>query len=233
MPTHPRFEALHSIIRQQPHFRGLPPGEIARVATLASLRVLAKGEVLWECGDVAQAWTTILRGRIKMVRHGATSDRILEIFGPGESIGAFAVFNRMPYPASAVALEPATILLLPAQEYHALLERHPVLACAAIGELTRVHAALLGKVEGMTGHRVESRIARMFLSLSERMGRPVEGGTEIPVALSRLEIAELTGTTIETTIRVMSRWRREDVVTSSPDGFVVRSHERLHTLAER
>ena len=31
----------------------------------------------------------------------------------------------------------------------------------------------------------------------------------------------------------MSRWRREDVVTSSPDGFVVRAPERLHTLAER
>jgi CRP-like cAMP-binding protein len=38
---------------------------------------------------------------------------ILEIFGEGEPVGSIAVYNYMPYPASAIALEDVSILALP------------------------------------------------------------------------------------------------------------------------
>lgn len=232
MSTLQHSDHLRATLRQQPMFRGLPAQEVDRLTALASLRELHKGEVMWEAGDTAVTLTMILRGHVKVVHQGVSGDRILEIFGPGEAVGAFAVYNRTPYPASAVAMEPSTILVLPAHEYLSLLERRPDLARSLIGELTRVHASLLGRIEGMTGHRVESRIAQVILSLAERMGHPGDDGTVIPVALSRLEIAELTGTTVETTIRVMARWGREGVVITHAQGFVVPSCDRLRAIAD-
>jgi CRP/FNR family transcriptional regulator len=49
--------------------------------------------------------------------------------------------------------------------------------------------------------------------------------------LSRQELADLTGTTIETTIRIMSRWQKEDVLHTEKDGFVVRDRDSLDELA--
>ena len=232
MSTLQRSDHLRVTLRQQPMLRGLPAQEVDRLTALASLRELHKGEVMWEAGDAAETLTVILRGHVKVVHQGVSGDRILEIFGPGEAVGAFAVYNRTPYPAGAVAMEASTILVLPAHEYVALLERRPDLARSLIGELTRVHTSLLGRIEGVAGHRVESRIAQAILSLAERMGHPADDGTVIPVALSRLEIAELTGTTVETTIRIMARWGREGVVITHADGFMVPSCDRLRAIAD-
>lgn len=49
--------------------------------------------------------------------------------------------------------------------------------------------------------------------------------------LSRQELADLTGTTIETTIRIMSRWQKEDVLRTEKDGFVVVDRATLEGVA--
>jgi CRP/FNR family transcriptional regulator len=213
-------------------FRSLPPEERERLAGIAVLRDLKKGEILWNAGDPADALTLIVSGRVKIVRHGAGGDFILEIFGVGEPVGAVAVFNRMPYPASAVALEPTALVVLPSRDYFALLERHPELARSLMGELTRLYLSLTRKMEDLRGQRVEARIAQLFLSLCERMGRETPEGTLIPMKLSRLEIAEMIGTTVETAIRVMSRWNRGRVLVTGTGRFVVPSLERLRAIAE-
>lgn len=45
-----------------------------------------------------------------------------------------------------------------------------------------------------------------MLKLAQDMGQPRPDGTFIGLALSRQELADMIGTTIETSIRIMSRW---------------------------
>lgn len=225
-------ERLRVALRSLPMFRGLPPAEFSRVEAIAALRDYERGEALWHAGDAAEALTLIVRGRVKIVGHGAGGDVILEIFGVGEPVGAIAVYDGIPYPASAVALEPVTLVRIRRADYFDLLERHPEFGRAVMRELTRLTLALTRKLGDMRGQRVESRIARLFLTLAERMGRPAEGGVEIPLALTRLEVAELVGTTIESAIRVLSRWGREGVVITRESSFLVPSLERLQGLGD-
>ena len=84
----------------------------------------------------------------------------------------------------------------------------------------------------LTGGRIEPRFARLFLKLASEMGRPDRGGTFIPLSLSRQELADMTGTTIETCIRIMSRWGKAGVVSTERDGFVVRDEAELLRLTE-
>ena len=63
------------------------------------------------------------------------------------------------------------------------------------------------------------------------MGQPRPNGTFIPLVLSRQEIADMIGTTIETSIRIMSRWGRDDVVRTEKDGFLVVDRPALETIA--
>jgi CRP/FNR family transcriptional regulator len=65
----------------------------------------------------------------------------------------------------------------------------------------------------------------------EDRGRPEGDGVFIPLTLSRQELADLTGTTIETCIRIMSRWGKEHMVLTEEEGFRVLDPEALEVLA--
>ena len=227
-----REERLIAALRSTPMFRGLSPAELARLTAIAALRDYDRGEVLWNAGDPAEAFTLIVRGRVKIVRHGAGGDVILEIFDVGEPVGAIAVYDGIPYPASAIAIEPVTLIRIPRAEYFHLLNGHPEFVRAVLRELTRLSIALTRKLGDMRGQKVEMRIARLFLTLASRMGKQSERGVEIPIQLTRQEVAELVGTTVESAIRVLSRWGREELVVTRESSFSIPSLERLRSLAD-
>ena len=90
--------------------------------------------------------------------------------------------------------------------------------------------ALNRRLADMTGS-VEYRTARLFATLADRLGRNQGGSVFVPIHLSRQEIADLVGTTIETAIRVMSRWQKEGLVETERDGFLIRKIEALREIA--
>ncbi|HTK32133.1 MAG TPA: Crp/Fnr family transcriptional regulator [Candidatus Saccharimonadaceae bacterium] len=227
-----RSERVLAAVRSIPMFRGLTADDQGRIASLASLRDYARGDFLWRAGDPAEQLTVIVRGRVKIVRHADAGDVILELFGEGEPVGAIAVYNYMPYPASAVCLEPVSLVVLPRRDYFELLDRHPEFARAIIRELTKLVVSLTRKLEDMRGQRVDTRIAQLFLTLAERMGREGPAGVEIPLTLTRQEVADLVGTTVESAIRVLSRWGREGLLVTGEGRFVIPSRERLRQAIE-
>lgn len=218
-------------IRSLPYFRGLPPEDQRKVASLATLRDYERGDYLWKEGDPAEALTLIVRGRVKIVRETVASDVILEIFGEGEPVGAIAVYNYIPYPASAICMEPVTLLVLPRRDFFEMLDRNPEFSRAIIRELTKLVVSLTRKLEEMRGQRVEVRIAQLFLTLAERMGKETKQGIEIPLRLSRQEVADLVGTTVESAIRVLSRWGHEKIVITGEARFLIPSREKLQAIA--
>jgi CRP/FNR family transcriptional regulator len=223
------IDRVLAAVRSVPMFRGLSEPDQRRVAALASVRELRRGDSLWHEGDPAEALTVILRGRVKIVRHAESGDVILEIFGEGEPVGAIAVYNYIPYPASAICLEPVSVLVLPRRDYFDLLDRNPEFARALIRELTRLTLALTRKLEEMRGQRVDTRIGQLFLTLAERMGKQTAEGVVIPIQLSRQEVADLVGTTVESAIRTLSRWGRQKVLISGRGRFVIPSIDALRS----
>ena len=90
---------------------------------------------------------------------------------------------------------------------------------------------LTKRIADLTGGHIDARFARMFLKLADQIGRAERGGVFIPMSLSRQELADLTGTTIETCIRIMSRWGKEDILVTEKDGFIVRDQAALETIS--
>jgi CRP/FNR family transcriptional regulator len=227
-----RTERIAAAVKSQPMFRGLPAADLERIMGFATVRDFQRGDVVWNEGDPADHLTIILKGRVKIVRHGGNADVILEIFEPGEPVGSLAVYNGINYPANAVCMEPTSLLLLPRRDYFDLLDRRPEISRSIIRELTRLIVSLLRKLQESRSQRIETRIARLFLTLADRTGHETPDGIEIPMWLSRQEIADLVGTTVETSIRTMSRWGRDGVLVTGERRFVVPSLERLREIAE-
>lgn len=216
-----------------PHFRDLVrPGReaLARAGTLRDYR--RDDQVLTE-GQSSDSLFLVLRGRLKMSRATPVGRNvILALFGPGEVFGAVAALSTHVADASVTAIEDCQCLELSAETVLELFSAHPELVRSLLPLLTRQLVECKNCLVELTGYRVEIRFAHLFLRLGERLGRPQPQGILLPLDLSRQELADMTGTTIETCIRLMSRWRTEGIVETSSQGFLIRDTQALAMLAE-
>jgi len=220
------------LLRRVSLFRRLAPDARTRVAAVAHLRSYERGDLIFSEGDPGDVFIAILTGRVKVFKSTpAGKEIILEIFGDGDPLGAVAVYERAPFPASAVALEPTECVRIDQASFFRLLEQDPAIVRGLLSGLTIRLAELTRRLAELTGARVETRFARLFLKLCDQIGRPERGGTFVAMPLSRQELADLTGTTIETTIRIMSRWQKEDVLHTAKDGFVVIDRNALEEVS--
>ena len=223
---------IEEAIRRTTMFKRLSELDRKHLAGVSTIKRYVKGDRIFGEGDPSDVFTVVVSGRVKIVKMTPSGkDVILEIFGTGDPFGAVAAYEGRPFPASAIALEDTVCLLTPRTAFFALLEQHPSLVRGLLLGLTQRLVELTNRLTEMTGGRVEARIARLFLKLADNMGRQVSDGIAIPMALSRQELADLTGTTIETCIRVMSRWGKDQVVRTDKDGFVLLDKEALEELA--
>lgn len=223
---------MTEVLRRSTLFRRLTPEDRQRLAAVASIARFEKGAPLFNEGDGSDRLYTVLAGRVKVFKTTARgTDVILELFGPGDPVGAVAVYESRPYPASAVALEETTCVVLPRQAFFTLLETYPSMVRGLLVGLTHRLVELTNRLTELSGGRVEGRLARFFLKLAKEMGQKRADGSFIPLALSRQELADMIGTTIETSIRIMSRWSKDNVVRTDKDGFLVMDPEALEALA--
>src|SRR5215467_2345821 len=130
-------DSLDDLLRRTTIFRRLTADDRQRLAAVATTRSFDKGAILFSEGDPSEQLYTVIQGRVKVFKTTPRgTDVILEIFGPGDPVGAVAVYESRPYPASAIALEPTTCVIVPRQAFFSLLEMHPTLVRGLLTGLT-------------------------------------------------------------------------------------------------
>ena len=226
------FRGIEDALPPVAVFRRLAPEDRRRVAAVTQTRAYVRGETVFAEGDTPDMFRVVVTGRVKVFKTTpAGKDVILELFGAGDPLGAVAVYEGRPYPASAAAIEDTTCLLIPRMAFFTLLEQHPTLVRGLLAGLTMRMVELTNRVMELSGGRVEPRFARLFLKMCHDQGRHERGGVFIPTPLSRQDLADLTATTVETCIRIMSRWGKAGIVRTEKDGFVVLDPKVLDTLS--
>jgi len=225
-------ESLDEVLRRSALFRRLTPEDRQRLAAVTSMKAFDKGAALFGEGDESDLLYTVVTGRVKVFKMTPRgTDVILELFGPGDPVGAVAVYESRRYPASAVALEPTTCFVIPRTAFFSLLEAYPSMVRGLLVGLTHRLVELTNRLTELSGGRVEGRLARFFLKLAGDMGQTRPTGTFIALTLWRQELADMIRTTIETSIRIMSRWGKEGIVLTEKDGFIVADRPALESIA--
>ncbi len=219
-------------LQATPALADVTPTALEGLAETGWMRWFRKGHEIQSEGVPASSFYVLLNGRVKMSRALPTGrDVVLALFGPGEIFGTVAALGAESCNASLVALERSLCLELGRAELFALFERRPRLVGELLPILTRKLVECKNCIVELTCYRVEMRFARLLLKLADSVGEPRTDGIFIPISLSRQELADMTGTTIETCIRIMSRWGKDAVVETRKDGFLVHDRDALGLLA--
>ena len=197
-------------------FSELTGKELSEISAIFEERSIKKDEYIFMEEDPSGWFYILSSGRVKIVKHSQSGkDIILEIISPGDVFGGVAVLDKKPFPASAQAMEPVSVVRISRRNLFDLMEEHPVLKLAIVksfsDRLRNAHETL----KNIATERVERRIASLLLKLSEKVGIDDKGYKKLDFPLTRQEIAEMVGTTVETCIRMMSKLQKEGRVKSS------------------
>jgi CRP-like cAMP-binding protein len=213
------------VIKQSFIFSSLNEEELVELAALASERSLAPGEFVFWDGDPPDWFYIVAEGQVKALKHSSSGKEfIIAFFGPGEIFGEVAVFENKPYPASAQAVSEARVLGIKREDFLSFFKNRPQVALRIINVLGGRLRDAQARLRDLAAERVEQRIARTLLMLSAKLG------TTLP--FTRQEIADMSGTTTETAIRVMSRLKEGGIVRSVRGKTVILDELKLRLLSE-
>lgn len=207
--------------------------ELAAVAAAAGERRAARHEILLHQDDPATLLYLLAEGRVKLTQLTPEGEQVLLRFvEPGEMIGGIAVLTDARYPVTAEAAETSHLLTWDGAAVRELMLRFPKIALNVVEHLAALVLELQNRVRELATERVEKRLARALVRLAARAGERLDDGVRVALRLTRQDLGELTGTTLYTVSRTLSRWESEGIIESARGRVIVRNPGALAAIAD-
>jgi CRP/FNR family transcriptional regulator, nitrogen oxide reductase regulator len=212
-------------------FTGLSQRECMEIASCARARTFARDEILFSQGQPVQNLILLESGSVKLTQlSSAGSEVLMWMSGSGEPLNVNAGPISCNHTCSARAMEHCRTLVWEYQRLQALLNQYPQLR----KNISRILATRLQELEErfreVATERVAKRLALTLLRLLKTVGKPSREG--IQVSLTREELAQMTGTTLFTISRVLSRWAEQGFVQPMRESVVVNDPRRLELVSD-
>ncbi len=215
MSTVPEKPSTRAVIAACTLLNALKLPEQEALAELSFLAYAERGEIIWLAGAPSHLIAVVGVGFVKMTKTTPQGAEVaIELLGPGQCFGLLVAIEGREYPLSAIAVTNTWYMKIPTREFMELyntnvgIQDHVV---RSFGPRLRKAHDMMAR---MSTGRVEQRLAAVLLILMDSYGEPQTLGTRIAVPLTRQDLAEMAGTTVETSIRVMSRLQKEGIVTT-------------------
>ncbi|MBS1851421.1 MAG: Crp/Fnr family transcriptional regulator [Acidobacteria bacterium] len=196
-----------------PIFSGLTENELAFLAQRAVPRRYSAGEIVFGESEPCLGMYVVEAGHIRIFKSSSGGrEHVLSVDGPGSSVAELPVFDGGNYPASAAAVDDATLLFVSKQDFHALCLAHPQVALKVLRVVGARLRRLVGIIEELSFTTVRHRLASFLLKLAQREGKRTAQGIQLALPSSNQELASQIGTVRELVSRNLSRLQAEGVL---------------------
>ncbi len=218
----------HELLRSISYFSGLDEATLKALARVAVRRRYDAGQMIFVEGEPCAGLFIVEGGRVKIFKLSPGGrEQILHIFGVGEGFNDVAVLDGRPNPASVMALEPTSVLVIDRPSMVYLLERYPALSRAVIENLASRARHLVSLVEDLSLRTVVGRLARLL----------VEQATEevnlerVPRGLTHAQMAARLGTVREVITRSLRKLEDEEIIKTERHRIIILDREALEDKA--
>jgi CRP-like cAMP-binding protein len=211
--TRSSSERTLAALQACPLVSGLAHEEIAEIASRSTLHSVKTSRRVFEEGEPCRGLWVITSGRVRL--HHLMADgrqHVVAFHAPTTALDLSAALDGRPYMATATALEDAELVLVPRSLLSELGRLYPVIVRNAIDllclevrqrDITTTVAALKD---------ARGRIGCSLLQLARQFGVGRGAAIRINYPLTRQHIADRSGVTVETAIRVMSEMQQRGVI---------------------
>ena len=187
--------------------------ELKRLEALAKEKVFLPGEAVFHEGERARHVWIVKKGWVRLVKqNGLKRQRTVFVLTPDEIFCGISAFDHSNYSATGIAATDSVLLQIPIEAFDDLFEHSPFFArkvlkvcCDRIRHMAEAYC--------ISQAPVETRILHVLKHLQK------DFGSILP--FTHREIAEMAGTTVETSIRTLSRLKKKGCVRSSRGKIVL------------
>jgi CRP/FNR family transcriptional regulator len=193
-------------------FEGLTSTELNDLAVRAVSIRYTKGDFIFTEGDPAEFFFLAQEGLITLHKGLASGKNVIFIIASiGDTLNAAALSMNKHF-LSAQAITDAVVLRIPRNEFWELVGRRPQIALSIIGLTATALNSEYNRIMDILGEDVELRVVHSLFTLATKFGPNL--------MLKREELANYAGTTTESAIRVLSKLKKREIISSAGRGAI-------------
>lgn len=194
-------------------------------------RPLRKGEYVYREG---QSFTSVYAVRAGTLKAFSTTDsgeeQVTGFYLPGEIFGMDGL-GKNKHVSSAVALETAAICEIPFERLSELSIHIPSLQRHFFQLMSQEIAQDQQLIAQLSKNTAEQRVAALLLSISARNARRKLSATNFRLPMSRTDIGNYLGLTVETVSRIFSRFQKMGLLASDHREVILLRADELRAIA--
>jgi len=220
-------------LRKVSFFTHLDEAAVRSLAETAIPRSWNKGEIIFTEGNLCPGLFVVHSGAVKIFKTSLKGrEQVLTIETAGRAVAELAVLDEGPYPASAMALEDATLLLILKRDFQDLCRRHPEIGFRIIKALAGRFRKLVGLVEALAFLEVGQRLAKFLFEKADKDGERSDGEVRFTLDQSHQELASQIGTVRELVSRSFARFHAQEILVVKNHTLTILDMARLKEEAE-
>lgn len=205
-------------------FSKIPASELKLLADSSRVATYSSGQYVTNEGDEESGYGFIvISGCLAMSKTSINGKNlIVELLQAGDIFGMLLMLaaDRKPAQLTARAIKASKVLRVPIDKFTHLLNAHPVLFKDFVAHLLVCLQSSYRLSRGLAHDKVEVRIAAVLSSLALKFASSPISGSQYTINFTRQQIADLTGTTPETAIRVTRKMQRDRLIDIKRPGVI-------------
>ena len=232
----PQLCTIHlrlKILRQLPFFKALSDEAISKINTLFRAEGYEAGDFIYFAGEPTGKLYVVAEGRIKLLRHATSGQEVvLGLLIPGDFFGSLPVMGEDVFSDTAQAHTGGCMLTITGENFQKILQEYPVVSLALLEIVSARLKEARELIHHLSASPVESRLAATLLRLASKLGQEQNNQILIQLPLSRQDLADMTGATVETISRIMSQFRKQNLIDSGRRWVAITDRDGLETIAK-
>jgi CRP-like cAMP-binding protein len=214
-------------------FKGIEEEQLENIFADSHPVSFKQDEILFHQEDPADVFYILIEGRIKLSQLTLEGDQItLHYLSPGEAFGIIAVLREIKFPVTAQAIQDSQCIVWTEEMMKKWIINYPQIALNSIRILSNFILNFQDRIRELSTERVERRIARSLLRLGMQSGTQIDAGISLGFRLTRQDIADMSGTTLYTVSRTLSKWEHQGLVDLQHSTIILKEPQTITEIAE-
>lgn len=212
--------SLSKTISNYSIFDGVDMSDINNLAMEGTLLYYKKGQEILREGEYLPAFYLILKGMVKVCKISSSGREFtIDWRYAGEGLGWGQVIRGGFFNATYTTLDDTTIVAFKKEKFFRFLSRNPIVTAKISNQSIDLINKLFNKLIDVAADTAGNRLVRTLKSLYEETGSTLN--------LTHQEIAQMAWTTLETTTRILSKLKKDNIISTKRGRIIILKPEIL------
>lgn len=212
-------------------FKGVSAENLRLLASRAIYKKFKPGDLVIGEADPIRAFYVVITGRLKLSKSSPEGkEQTLSLLGPGDPFGLCTAFATESFPASAMAIEESTVMIIPGEFMEAIARKESALLLNIIQILSERLKESMTLIESLALKEIPERLSSFLLhALSKDAG---EKKNKLELTISQRELAKILGATPEALSRTLRKMSNEGILAVDGRLITILNRKAMEEMAE-